>query len=71
MYIYIYIYIRHLVDEEYPRDELCDSLVNVLVDDLVDFGAQLLCDLSLLGLHHRAHHAEKEKKKACSADRVC
>lgn len=46
----------HLVDEEDAGDELGDALVNVLFDDLVDLGAQLVGDLGLLGLHELAHH---------------
>jgi hypothetical protein len=50
-------YLSYLVDEEHTRYELGDTLINVLVDDLVDLAAQLLCDLGLARLHELAHHA--------------
>jgi hypothetical protein len=49
--------LSYLVDEEHTRYKLSDTLVDVLVDDLVDFTAQLLCDLGLARLHQLAHHA--------------
>jgi hypothetical protein len=49
--------LSYLVDEEHTRYELGNTLINVLVDDLVDLAAQLLCDLGLARLHQLAHHA--------------
>lgn len=46
------------VRDEQPRTQetyLGHALVDVLVDDLVDLPAQLVGDLGLLLLHHRAH----------------
>ena len=37
-----------LIDEEDTWHELSDAVVNILVDDFVDFESKLLCDLSLL-----------------------
>ena len=49
--------LSYLVDEEHTRYKLGNTLIDVLVDDLVDFAAQLLCDLGLARLHQLAHHA--------------
>jgi hypothetical protein len=49
--------LSYLVDEEHTRYKLGNTLVDVLVDDLVDLAAQLLCDLGLARLHQLAHHA--------------
>lgn len=47
----------YLVDEQDARNELGNALVNVLVDDLVDLGAELVGDFRLARLHQLAHHA--------------
>lgn len=51
-------YDSHLVDEKHAGDKLGHTLVNVLVDDLVDLTAQLLSDLRLLRFGQRAHHGD-------------
>mmetsp|Transcript_17039 Transcript_17039/g.50866 ORF Transcript_17039/g.50866 Transcript_17039/m.50866 type:complete len:284 (+) Transcript_17039:393-1244(+) len=45
----------HLVNKQDSRNKLCCSLIDVFVDHLVDFLAQLIGDLGLLGFHHLPH----------------
>mmetsp|Transcript_72480 Transcript_72480/g.212419 ORF Transcript_72480/g.212419 Transcript_72480/m.212419 type:complete len:368 (-) Transcript_72480:27-1130(-) len=47
----------NLVDEEHTWHQLCDALIYVPVDDLVDLQPELFCDLCLPGLHEGAHDA--------------
>mmetsp|Transcript_41919 Transcript_41919/g.82178 ORF Transcript_41919/g.82178 Transcript_41919/m.82178 type:complete len:470 (+) Transcript_41919:161-1570(+) len=47
----------HLVDEEHPRHELRDALVDVPVDHPVDLRAQFFRNLRLFGLAHGRHEA--------------
>jgi hypothetical protein len=49
--------LSYLVDEEHTRYKLGNALIDILVDNLVDLTAQLLCDLGLARLHQLAHHA--------------
>merc|ERR1711939_666767 len=46
----------YLIHKQHTRDQLCNTLINVLVHHFVDFCPQLFCDLSLLRLHHGTHH---------------
>lgn len=47
----------YLVNEQNTGHQLCNTLVNVAVDNLVNLLAQLVRNLGLLGLHQLAHHA--------------
>ena len=45
----------HFVDEQHTRNQLCDALVDVAVNNLVDFVSQLFRDFSLLPLTKLIH----------------
>mmetsp|Transcript_20953 Transcript_20953/g.54113 ORF Transcript_20953/g.54113 Transcript_20953/m.54113 type:complete len:348 (-) Transcript_20953:545-1588(-) len=45
----------YLIHEEYTGHKLSNTLINVLVDHLVDLHSQFLGDFSLLRLHHLPH----------------
>lgn len=47
----------YLVNEEHTRHQLGNTLVNVLVYDLVDLSPQLVGDFRLSWLHELTHHA--------------
>jgi len=47
----------HLIDEQHSRHQLCDSLLDVPVHDLVDLSSQLVRDFSPSTLHQLTHHA--------------
>lgn len=49
--------VSYLIDKENTRNKLSNTLVNVFVDDLVDFCPQLVGNLSLPWLHELTHHA--------------
>ena len=49
--------VTYLINEQHTGHQFCDTLVDVAVDNLVNLLAQLVRDLSLLGLHQLAHHA--------------
>mmetsp|Transcript_72019 Transcript_72019/g.154140 ORF Transcript_72019/g.154140 Transcript_72019/m.154140 type:complete len:378 (+) Transcript_72019:146-1279(+) len=49
----------HLVDEEHAWHQLCDSLVDIPVHDLVDLQPELLGDLGFPRLHEGAHDARE------------
>lgn len=47
----------HLINEQHSRHQLCDSLLDVPVDDLVDLSSQLVRHLGPSTLHQLTHHA--------------
>lgn len=49
----------NLIDEEHARHELGNTVVDVFVDDFVDFETELLSDLSLLGSVDLAHEGKE------------
>ena len=49
----------YLIDEEDTWDELCDTMIDIAVHNLINFETQLLCDLRLLGPVHLRHKAEE------------
>ena len=49
----------HFVDEEDAGDELSDSMIDIPVHDLVNFEAQLLCDLSFLWTIDLGHEGKE------------
>jgi hypothetical protein len=46
----------HLVDEEDTRDQLCNTLFDVLVDNLVDLSPQLVRNFRPSSLDQLSHH---------------
>jgi hypothetical protein len=49
----------YFIDEEHSRHKFSDSLVDVLVHDLVDFSSQLLGDLSFLWLRYLSQERDE------------
>ena len=49
--------LAYLVNEQHTRNQLRNTLVDVLVDHLVYLASELLRDLCLPWLHQLTHHA--------------
>ena len=48
-----------LIDEQHSRDQLSNSLIDVLAHDFVDFFPEFLGDLGFLGFHDGVHDGEE------------
>ena len=49
----------NFVDKKHSGNELSDAVINVFVDDLIDFKSKFLCDLSFLWPVNLAHQGKE------------